>query len=261
MDLRIAGRNAIVTGASLGIGRAVATELARAGVNVAIAARDAQRLDDAARAIATDTGARIVPIACDTSQPEQIDRLVAQAREALGAIDILVNNAGASPAGRIAELTDEQWRMAFELKLMGYVRCARAVLPQMRERRWGRIVNVAGRAAGLPTPGYLLGGFNAALVHFTHALAPEAARDQVLVNVVNPGATNTPRFRTLVAYRAKASGRPDAEVAADWNRQVAVGRIAEPEDVADLVAFLCSERARHIAGASIDIDGGGAGGV
>jgi len=261
VDLGISGRSAIVTGGSLGIGRAIAAELARNGVRVVVAARDAPRLEQAAKDLSAETGGRVVPIPCNMSKAQDILRMVDAAREALGQIDILINNAGACPVGRIHELTDEQWHSSFDLKLMGYVRCARAVLPEMRERKWGRIINIVGRGAEIATPGYLLGAFNAALLHFSRALALETARDKVLVNAVNPGATNTPRWHAIVAQKASASGRTAQEVEAQWHASVPLGKAAEPEDVANMVVFLCSERARHLAGASFNVDGGGAAGV
>jgi len=261
MDLRIAGRSAVITGGSQGIGRAVAAELAREGVRVVIAARNAERLATAARELTAETGGQVTGIVADIAVPEQIDAMLAAARGVLGPIDILVNNAGSAVAGRIDQLTDEQWRSAFDLKLLGYMRCARAVLPAMRAQRWGRIVNIAGRGGEIATPGYLLGSFNAAVLYFSRALALDAAVDNVLVNAVNPGAVETPRWYGIIAQKAKATGRDPKDIENEWRASVLVGRAAAPEDVADLVTFLCSERARHIAGSSFNIDGGGAAGV
>ncbi len=207
MDLRIDGRNALVTGGSLGIGRATAAELAANGVNVAIVARDAARLDAAASELSSNTGGRVVGIPGDMSNAVDIARVIDGAREALGGIDILVNNAGSSPAGRLQDLDDETWEAAFGLKFMGYMRCARAVVTEMRARNWGRIVNVIGGGGPNPNAGYILGGsFNAALLNFTRALAKDCAPDNVLVNGVNPGATDTPRWQTLVAQKSAFTG-------------------------------------------------------
>ena len=261
MDIRLTGRNALVTDGSLGIGRATALQLALSGADVAITARDGARLAQVAKELSRESGRRIVAVPGDMSRNEDIERVVATAREALGHIDILINNAGASPAGRLYELTDELWRASFELKLMGYMRCARAVLPQMQARRWGRIINVSGRGGAIATPGYLLGAFNAAVTHFSRALAREAAPHQVLVNDVSPGGVNTPRLQSIIEQKAKTTGRPRKEIEAEWYATVPLGRMAEPEDIADLITFLCSDRARHIAGAILNIDGGGMGGV
>lgn len=261
MNQELKGRNAFVTGGSLGIGKAIAQQLAAQGANVAITARDAGRLTQAAHELSRDTHSRVIPVRADMGNKNDIENAIGATRQALGTIDILVNNAGSSPAGRIHELSDETWQKSFELKLMGAVRCARAVLPEMRQRRWGRIINIAGKGGEIYTPSYLLGAFNAALMHFSRALAPEAARDNVLVNCINPGATNTPRWHEIIKAKATTSGRSEDEIEAEWSATVPVGRVCEPEDVANLVTFLCSERARQIAGSVLNIDGGGAAGV
>jgi NAD(P)-dependent dehydrogenase (short-subunit alcohol dehydrogenase family) len=261
MDYGIKGRTALVTGGSLGIGRSVALQLASQGVGVAITARNGARLAQVADELSQASGGRVVAVPADMSKKEDIERTVAATRAALGPIDILVNNAGSSPAGRIHELSDETWQKSFDLKLMGAVRSTRAVLPEMRQRRWGRIINIAGKGGEIYTPNYLLGAFNAAVMHFSRALAPDAARDNILVNCINPGATNTPRWHEIIVAKAKATGRSEQEVEAEWSATVPLGRVCEPDDVADLVTFLCSERARQIAGAVLNIDGGGAAGV
>jgi NAD(P)-dependent dehydrogenase (short-subunit alcohol dehydrogenase family) len=262
MDLGIAGRNALVTGGSLGIGRAVAAELAANGVNVAITARDPDRLASVAHELESNQGGRVVAVPGDMSRPEDISRVIAEAGVALGAIDILVNNAGSSPAGRLQDLDDETWYAAFELKFMGYMRCARALAPDMRARKWGRIVNIIGAGGPNPSAGYILGGtFNAALLNFTRALAKECAPDNVLVNGINPGPTDTPRWKSLVKQNATISGKTEAEISAQSVANVPIGHPAQPEDIADLAVFLCSERASHIAGALMNVDGAASGGL
>jgi NAD(P)-dependent dehydrogenase (short-subunit alcohol dehydrogenase family) len=261
MDIRLTGRNALVTGGSLGIGRATALQLAVSGANVAITARNSTRLAQVAEELSQEAGKPILALPGDMGKADDIERVITAARETLGHIDILINNAGASPAGRIHELTDDLWRSSFDVKLMGYMRCARAVLPQMQARRWGRIINISGRGGDIATPGYLLGAFNAAVMHFSRALAREAAPHQVLVNDVSPGGVNTPRLQSIIDQKAKTSGRPRAEIEAEWYKTVPLGRMADPADIANLITFLCSERARHIAGSVINIDGGGMGGV
>jgi len=239
MDLGIAGRNALITGGSQGIGRACAEALADEGVNIVIVARDAARLATAASEIASNRTGRVTPIAGDLTIADDVERVVAEAVEALGQIDILVNNAGSAPLGRIGDLSDDVWQSSFDLKLMGYVRCSRAVMGAMRERKWGRIVNIIGRGGHFPTAKYIAGGaINAAILNITQALAEECGPDNVLVNGVNPAATATDRWSTLV------------------KQQIPLGRIGEPEDVANMVAYLCSEKASFINGALIEVDGG-----
>lgn len=258
MDLALHDKTALVTGGSLGIGRAIARELAGEGVTVAMVARDPERLRAAAAQIASETGGRTFPVAADLADPSEVDRAVAEAEAALGRIDILVNNAGGTPMGRIGDASDATWEKSLQLKLMGYVRAARLVTPAMRERRWGRVVNIIGRSGHQPNPAYIVGsGVNAALLSVTHALAHECASENVLVVGVNPGPIATPRWDALVAQGAAASGRdPETENAARVG-SVALGRLGTPEEVSGLVAFLCSDRAGFITGTLINVDGGG----
>lgn len=262
MDLGISGRRALVTGGSLGIGRATAAELAAEGVDVAIVARDRDRLDAAAQELSSNTGGRIVAVPGDMGNADDIARVVDEAAAALGGIDILVNNAGSSPAGRIEDLDDATWMAAFELKFMGYMRLSRAVLPAMRAQKWGRIVNIIGGGGHSPRPGYILGGaYNAALINFTRALGKSAAPDGVLVNGINPSSIDTPRWATLMEQRSKFEGRTPAEINAGIEANIPVGRLGTAEDIAGLVAFLCSERAEFLAAININADGGAAAGL
>lgn len=258
MELGLAGKCALVTGGSLGIGRAIARELAHEGVSVAIVARGAARLEAAAAEIALETNARCVAVPADLTDPAQVAAAVESARGSLGHIDILVNNAGATPMGRIGDTSDETWMKSINLKMMGYMRCARLLTPAMRARKWGRVINIIGRSGHQPRPNYITGStVNASLLSFTLALAAECAPDNVLVTGVNPGPIATPRWDTVVAQGAADMGRSaDAENAAAIGT-VALGRVGTVEECSGLVAFLCSDRAGFITGTNIDIDGGG----
>lgn len=262
MDLGIEGRNAVVTGGSLGIGRAAAAELAANGVNVVIVARDEDRLKSAAAALSSNASGRVIPIAADLSRAEEVDRMTRQARAALGQVDILVNNAGSTPASGLVDTPDSVWQGGLDLKLMGYVRCARAFIPDMAARKWGRVVNVIGLGGHQIVPRYVAGGaINAALLNVTKSLAKEYASAGVTVNGVNPGPTETPRIHSLWAQRAKAEGKTVEEMAKRSIAAVPMGRIAQADEVAAMVAFLCSERAGYISGSLIDIDGASASGL
>ncbi len=257
MDFGIAGRCALVTGGSLGIGRACAEHLAAEGVDVAIVARDGARATAVAGEIARGKQAKVVAIAADLSRPEGVARAVAEAAASLGRIDILINNAGSAPIGRLQDLDDATWQDCFDLKLMGYVRCARAVVPDMRARRWGRVVNIIGRGGHTPSARYLAGGaINAALLNITQALAEECGPDNVLVNGINPGATATPRQQTLVAQKAKLANRTVEDIIAESAAHIPLGRIGQPKDAAALATYLCSEQASFINGALMEVDGG-----
>ena len=258
MDLGIKDRVALVTGASRGIGRAVALALAAEGARVVACARDAGALGKLTAEIGP--GAAAVP--GDLSRLAEVERVVTAARERFGRIDILVNNAGAIRAGDFLSTPDAQWTEDWSLKLLGYIRMARAVFPVMRAQGGGRIVNVVGAAARNPTPGYLAGGAaNAALVNFTKGLADLGAESGILVTAVSPAATRTERWDTLQAQQAAATGKSLAEVQAQALAPYKLGRIASPEDVAGLVCFLASERAAFLTGICVTVDGGATRGV
>ncbi|MCP1763511.1 SDR family NAD(P)-dependent oxidoreductase [Bradyrhizobium japonicum] len=258
MDLNLGGKVAVVTGGSIGIGRAIAAELAREQAHVVIVARDAERLAASAQEMSRDTGRRVIACAGDMTKPDDIARAMATAREAFGRIDILVNNAGASPMGRIAETPDAIWAKSIELKLLGYMRCARNVLPEMRDRRWGRVINIIGRSGHQPRAAYMAGGaVNAALLNFTLALAEECAPDNVLVTGVNPGPVQTDRWDSLISQGAAISGQDQGATNAAAIASVPLGRVGQPHEVSGIVAFLCSDRASFITGTCINVDGGG----
>lgn len=258
MDLHLTGKTALVTGASLGIGRAVAVELAREGVGVAINARDRSRLEAVAREIAAATGGRVVAVPGDMGLPDDIERVVAAARGEFGQIDILVNNAGSSPAGGVQDVDDQTWWECINLKLMGYVRCARAVIPDMKRRSWGRVININGRAGHQPRAWYVSGGaVNAAILNLTKALALELAPHNILVNGINPGPIQTTRWDSHMEQGAAALGASAESVLESMIASVPLGRVGMPEECSGIVAFLCSDRASYINGTFINVDGGG----
>lgn len=259
MDLLIKGRRALVTGASLGIGRAVAEELAREGCDVAMVARTEDTLRRAADDIARASGRRVLAVPADASVPEAINNAVQRASQELGGpIDILVNNAGSTPEDGIDRVDFAKWQYSIALKQFGYARFAQRVLPAMRAQRWGRIVNVIGRSGHQPRPVYLAGGsVNAGLLNFTKALAEECAKDNVLVTGVNPGPIDTPRWQSLREAAVRTRGVTADQYDGRAIAGVPLGRVGTSEEVAAVVLFLCSERASFVTGEIINIDGGG----
>ncbi|HEX3175326.1 MAG TPA: SDR family NAD(P)-dependent oxidoreductase [Methylomirabilota bacterium] len=262
MNLELDGKVALVTGGSKGIGRAIALGLAAERARVVVVARDHGALEKVV-AEARDRGGRDpVAISADLSQLSEVERVVSAARRDCGRIDILVNNAGAIRGGAFLDIPDAQWIEDWNLKLLGYIRMARAVFPLMQAQGGGRIVNVVGAAARNPTPVYLTGGAaNAALVNFTKGLADLGAESNILVTAVSPAATRTERWDSLMEQQARASGKSVAEVRAAAQAPYKLGRIATSEDIADAVCFLASARASFITGICITVDGGATRGV
>ena len=256
MDLELAGKTALITGGSKGIGFASAMRLAEEGCNVALVARRKELLDRAADEIASATGRRTFTVAADMAETEQVERSTAAAVEALGDIDVLVTCAGSSPGGLIEDLTDEQWFSSLNLKFMGYVRSVRAVLPRMRERGEGAVVMVVGNDGLKPTYWETTAGVaNAADINFASAMAEQYGRYGVRVNTINPGPVNTDRWDGLEKAFARDKGVDQTRAHELAIKSIPFGRIAEPGEVADLVAFLASPRASFINGAHILIDG------
>ena len=262
MDLELKGKTALVTGASKGIGRAIAMGLAREGARVALCSRKASDLEHAASEIKRATGVEALCVAADLSKLGEVERVVATTRKDLGRIDILVNNAGAIRGGDFLKIPDAQWSDDWSLKLLGYIRMARAVFPLMQEQGGGRICNVVGAAGRNPTPAYLTGGAaNAALINFTKGLADLGAPAKILVTAVSPAATATERWNDMIKERSVSTGRPEGELHAEAAQAYALGRIATPEDIADMVCFLVSARASFVTGICITVDGGSTRGV
>ena len=216
MDLGLQGKRAIVTGGSLGIGKAIARELAREGVDVAIVARTKETLEAAAKELAAETGRRVIPLVADVTSKAQVDAMVAQAAAQLGGLHILVNSGSppggsATATGPIESVVDEDLLHDFNVKYVGALRCARAAIPYLKEQRWGRIINISGTNAR--NAGNLSGGArNTSLVHLSKTLAVQLGRFGITVNCVHPGITRTERTPRLLAARGKELGIDPADV-------------------------------------------------
>lgn len=255
MDLGLTGRRALVAAASRGLGRAVAEELAAEGAHLTICARGEAALREAAADLEA-AGARVVAVTADLTEPEGVARVVAAATEAYGGVDVLVTNTGGPPAGPFEQHGPEAWRDAVRQNLESVLNLTRAVLPGMRERRWGRIVNVTSIAVKQPVDGLILSNsIRAAVTGFARTLANEVAADGVTVNNVLPGYHRTARVEQL-AERAAAAGGTAADAFARWEREIPMGRLGDPREFAAVVAFLASERASYVTGTSVQVDGG-----
>jgi 3-oxoacyl-[acyl-carrier protein] reductase len=256
MDLGLAGKRVLITGGSKGIGRASAQLFAEEGCDLALTARGLEELERAAAEINTTTGRKVLALAGDMSIPGDADRVTREAIAGLGGVDVLVTCAGSSPGGLMEELTEEQWYSSLGLKFMGYVRSLKAVLPHMRERGSGAIVLVIGNDGIKPSYWETTAGAaNAAGINVASSMAEQYGPHGIRVNSVNPGPVNTGRWDGLEKALARDKGVSQSQAHDLAVRSIPLGRICEPEEVADLVVFLASERASFINGAHILIDG------
>jgi NAD(P)-dependent dehydrogenase (short-subunit alcohol dehydrogenase family) len=265
MDLGLQGKHAIVTGGSRGIGKAIARELAREGVDVAIVARNKEALEATAGELSRETNRRVIPLAADVTSKDQVERTVAEAARQLGGLHILVNS-GSAPGGSatatgpIDKVVDEDLLEDFNVKYVGALRCCRAVLPIMKAQGWGRIINISGGNAR--NAGNLSGGArNGALVHMTKTLGVQFGRHGITVNCIHPGTTRTERTPSLLAARAAQLGVSPQEAerqdfAPDSPRGNAICRMVDASEVAFVTVFLASDKAWAVSGELVAATGG-----
>jgi len=257
MDLGLKGKVAFVAGGSQGLGKAVAMEMSREGAKIAICALDDPELPKAVEEIRLATGGEIIGIPANLSEAEQARDFIRKGIEYFGTVNILVNNAGGPPDRTFLEVDDDQWDLGIRLNLLSTIIMTREVVPIMMEKRWGRIINMTSISVKQPIDGLILSNtVRSGVIGFAKTLSNELAPFNVTVNNVCPGYTMTERVRKLSVDVAKKRGTTPEAVIKSWEALIPMGRLGTPEEFADLVTFLASERSGFITGASIQIDGG-----
>jgi 3-oxoacyl-[acyl-carrier protein] reductase len=255
MEVRMDGRVALITGGSKGLGFAMAHKFASSGAAVSLLARNTEEVEAAAKKIKQDTGAQAIGISCDVSDAQQINNGFGETIDALGKVDILINNAGFAKAGEFESITDEDWQYDFDLKLMAAVRMSRLVFPGMKERRWGRIINMLNTLAKTPTKGSAPTSVTrAAGMALTKVLAGEGAAHNILVNGFNIGMIKSDQIKRAYEMKERVESF-DEFVAKAGARSVPLGRFGEAEECANLACLLCSDDCGFVSGTSINVDG------
>ncbi len=257
MDLGLTGKVAIVAASSKGIGRAVAEGLAAEGARVMMLARDKEALERAAREIRDRRRAEVLAIPADLASPEDIRRVVAATVDRWGTVNILVCSAGGPPPGAFATVDDAAWQRAFELTLMSVVRLVREVHPHMQKAGGGAIITLQSSSVKVPIDNLILSNaIRTGVAGLAKSLALELARDNIRVNTVLPGSILTDRLRSILAEQAKRAGKSCEELQRQREAAIPLGQIGEPEDVADMIVFLASARAKYVTGVTVQVDGG-----
>ncbi len=257
MDFGLQGKVALVAGGSMGLGKAVALELSREGAKVAICALDDDSLPDAAIEIKEETGGEVIAFPADVSITEEARGFVKKSVAHFGTADILFNNAGGPPSLSLEEIDDDMWQRGFQLNLMSTIAMSTAVIPIMKEKQWGRIINLTSISVKQPIDGLILSNtIRSGVIGFAKTLSSELASYNITVNSVCPGYTLTERVRTLSQTTAEREGTTPEAIIDRWVAGIPMKRLGTPEEFAALVTFLASDRAGYITGAAIQIDGG-----
>ena len=257
MDLGLKGKVAVVAGSSQGLGRAIADAIAAEGADLVINSRSLEKLEAAKAEIVEVTGANVEAVASDLTDPAGADALISAAAEVFGRVDILVTNTGGPPPGMFQDHSAEVWREAIAQNFESVVNLVRAVLPGMKKRRWGRILNVTSISVKQPVEGLILSNaIRAGVTGFAKTISNEVAPYNVTINNVLPGFTRTERLIHLAEAVSEREGKTIETVYAGWESEIPMGRVAEPPELGAVAAFLCSEQASYVTGQSIAVDGG-----
>lgn len=256
MDTGLKGKVVLVAGASQGMGRATALAFAKEGARVAICGRTEKTLAEAAADI-RKSGAEVAHVVADVSREDSVKQLVAEVSRKLGPVDVCVANAGGPPPRAFLNASSEDWKNAIAANFMSVVHLAREVVPQMQKKKWGRFVTITSTTVKQPIPDLLLSNsIRPAVVGLIKSLMQEFGRDGITFNNIGPGYTVTERLSELSEVRAKAAGVSEQEIRERWAADVPLRRLGKPEEIADAIVWLASERASYVTGQSILVDGG-----
>lgn len=257
MDLGLKGRGVIVAASSEGIGRATAEAFAREGAQVAMCARTEETLLEAASQIRSQTGAEVYAQPLDVTDAAAVQRFTEQVAKQFGRIDVCITNAGGPPAKNFLSTSADEWRKAVDTNFMSVVHLAKAVIPYMQRHRWGRLITITSVSVKQPIPDLVMSNaVRAAVVGLVKSLSNEFGKDGILVNNVAPGYTATERLKELAGVRALAAGTTIEDIYGQWAADTPVRRVGEPQEIADVIVWLASERASYITGQTILADGG-----
>jgi 3-oxoacyl-[acyl-carrier protein] reductase len=257
MELGLKGRGVIVAASSQGIGLATAEAFAREGAQVAMCARTDKTLQEAAARIQKDTGAEVYAEAVDVTDPDRVHRFVEQVAKRFGRVDVCVANAGGPPAKNFLSISEDEWRTAVDMNFMSVVHMTKAVIPYMQRHRWGRIITITSVTVKQPVPELIMSNaVRAAVVGLVKSLSNEFGKDGILVNNVAPGYTATDRLKELAGVKALAGGVSPQQIYDGWAADAPVKRLGEPNEIADAIVWLASERASYITGQTLLADGG-----
>jgi 3-oxoacyl-[acyl-carrier protein] reductase len=259
MDLGLRGRVALVCAASQGLGRAAAMAFAREGAHVVACSRDKKRINETAKEIAAagEGVGRVIPVVADMTSPRDIKRFVATAVKEFGRVDVLVTNAGGPPTGAFMDLDDDAWEAGFERNFLSAVRCMREVLPHMQKKKWGRIINITSLTVKQPLNDLIISSaVRPGLLGLAKILGNQYGREGILINNVAPGHYLTARQQELAKTRSAAKGLSLEQYLEEQAKDIPVGRMGKPEELADVIVFLGSERASFVNGTTFSVDGG-----
>ena len=261
MNLNLKNKNAIVCASSQGLGKAAAIDLAKEGVNLAICSRDQEKIDKAKEEILqkTEHNIKVIALKADLDSLEDIQIFLQEVEHSLGEVDILVNNTGGPPPSTFEQISDEDWQNAFNSTMMSAIRLSRALVPNMKKKEWGRIINISSVSVKTPVNGlFLSNSLRMGVLGWAKALADELAAHGITVNTVCPGYTRTERVEAILESQSSSSGLSKEEIEKTIADNIPMKRVGEAEDLAGLITFLASEKANYMTGLAVQVDGGSA---